>query len=112
MKKILLVCMLICAVDLLGACSSVPARPQTTITMQDLVKTLDPKLLVRCESLPVPPSVATPTSDLLPMYGSLQGQYNNCAIKDDCLIAAITGETICFSPGKDNGQDKSTKKQG
>ena len=46
------------------------------------------------------------------MYGSLQGQYNDCAIRHDCLIAAVTGETICFRPGKENDQnsDNSAKK--
>src|SRR6185312_9250818 len=112
LKLFMIVLMTTSALFLLQGCQSSPIRLQnSTISAEDLVKSTDPRLLDRCPELPVPASSVTPTSELLPMYGSLQGQYNSCAIKDDCLIAVITGETICFQPGKENGQsgNSSTK---
>lgn len=65
----------------------------------------------RCSALPVPASTVTPSQDLLSMYGSLQGQYSDCAVRHDCLIAAITGETICFQPGKENDKNSNSTKK-
>lgn len=109
-RKLILGSLVLTVIGIAG-CNSIPTKPSSQISMQDFVKTIDPKSLQRCPALPVPASTVTPTSELLPMYGSLQGQYSDCAIRHDCLIAVITGETICFQPGKENDQsDNSSTK--
>lgn len=96
MKSILLA--IVCTLGLigLGGCSATnPTRPPADITLSDFVRTLSPQLVTRCSALPIPPKDAATSGDLYTLYAELQGQYNACAIKDDCLISAITGEPIC-----------------
>jgi hypothetical protein len=53
---------------------------------------IDPSLLVRCPELPVVDPQAMPMGTLMLEYSKLQGQYIECAVRNDCLIEAATAD--------------------
>lgn len=87
------VIMLVCLTGTILGCKQTvkPVIPSPTQpTIETVVSKIAPHLLDRCPLLPAP-STST-AGDLLQAYATLQGQYSSCAIKDDCLIGAVTGK--------------------
>jgi hypothetical protein len=59
---------------------------------------LDPSLLVRCPELPYVDLDRVSLGDLTLEYSKLQGQYIECAIRNDCLIEAVGDKTVVTCP--------------
>lgn len=113
MKNILVLSVLLA----IGGCATTPLAPlnpsPTEPSHTDVVNTIAPVLFVPCKKLPtsVPADassvVARASSStvaksnlgtVMKMYSDLQVQYSNCAVKDDCLIAAVKGTQCKQSP--------------
>lgn len=97
--------LILAALMTLVGCGTVPVAPLVPSPVEpthtDVTKQIAAVLFVPCPKLPVSTSAGgsnipapASTSDsgaLMQMYSNLQVQYSNCAIKDDCLIAAVKG---------------------
>lgn len=93
MKKMVLGLVIVLGAVFAGGCALGPPRAHVGVTISDFVAGLNPVLLDRCPPLPSPEGQNS--GDLLKRYTELQGQYNGCAIKDDCLLSALTQKPFC-----------------
>ena len=71
---------------------------------------IDPSLLVRCPELPQVDPKNLPMGELFLEYSKLQGQYIECAIRNDCLIEATADGHKVTCPALDKLKDSEQKK--
>lgn len=98
-KQILIACFLV--LTLAGAKCKKDTPPQHI--------TIDPSLLVRCPELPKVDPLKLSMGDLYLEYSKLQGQYIECAIRNDCLIEATGDSTKITCPALDTLKEKTQK---
>lgn len=84
----------------LVGCGLTSTKPPLPIanqpTASDLADSLKYSDFIKpCPLLPIVSVSPTTTDELMKMYIALEGQYTQCAVKDDCLIVAVLGTTIC-----------------
>lgn len=80
MKRILI--LLLCVFMLTGAkCTKDGVGSNSNVF-------IDPSMKVRCPDLPKIDLATITLGELYTKYGSLQGEYIQCAIRNDCLIEA------------------------
>ena len=97
-KTIVLACLivLLCA----GAkCTKDNLPPDTKVV-------IDPSLKVRCPELPQVDPQSLSMGQLYLEYSKLQGQYIECAIRNDCLIEATGDTTKVTCPALDTLKEK------
>lgn len=72
----------------LSGCASMQYKepPPTLVHDSQLI---DPSMLQPCAPLPLITYLPFPMGDLMTAYSELQLLYNDCAIHNDCLIAAV-----------------------
>ena len=99
-KQILIACFLV--LTLAGAKCTKDTPPNTRVTF-------DPSLLVRCPELPKVDPQKLSMGDLYLEYSKLQGQYIECAIRNDCLIEATGDSTKISCPALDTLKEKTPK---
>lgn len=93
---------LACAIVLLcgGAkCTKDNLPPDTKVI-------IDPSLKVRCPELPTVDAKNLSMGQLYLEYSKLQGQYIECAIRNDCLIEATGDTTKVTCPALDTLKEK------
>lgn len=72
----------------------IPTADQPTASdLADSLKYSD--FIKPCPALPVVDANAATVDDIMKLYIALEGQYINCAVKDDCLIASVLGTNNC-----------------
>lgn len=98
-KQVLFACLLV--LTLAGAKCTKDVPPQD-------IK-IDPSLLVRCPDLPKVDPQRLSMGDLYLEYSKLQGQYIECAVRNDCLIEATGDSTKITCPALDTLKEKTQK---
>ena len=98
-KRILIACMLVLVLG--GAKCTRPDPPNNTVI-------IDPSLKVRCPELPSVDAANLSMGTLYLEYSKLQGQYIECAIRNDCLIEATGDTTKVTCPALDTLKKEKT----
>lgn len=88
--KLFLSIVLVVLMGALSACEPKNTKPDVGVPSAKI----DPSMLVQCPSLPVPDaSLVWDLGKAITALTDLQGQYTECAVRNDCLINAVKDPT-------------------